>query len=366
VQSTQDLAARTKFVWHLAGLVCLAALASSALRARAAEPDRDLRLAVAVTQPTERPPATTISLLDPRSGAVSELYRDPEAGRHLLVKIAGSDVLGSARAAPPADLYAFIGPTVADPNALDALSVLRVPRPGVRAAWKQVLEVPLSFSEASPYGLWNRAPLLAVSPRQDRAAITALRIGERALAGPMIRVLSMYGTEEWQLAIGKGLRVVDFAWSPDGKQLAYALSPEGDEHTLEESLLPQAGIYLADVAARTSSFLHHCYPAAVAWAPKGDHITIAVQPDVWGPAGVVRTVGSPGGKRSEEFSVAGSAEALAWSDDGRWLAVQVSEKGTQVVQVRASSGDWGREVFRLPAAEGRLALLGWVRAPNGG
>jgi len=347
-------------------VLCLAALALGTVNALAAEPDSDLRLVIAVTQPTEMPPATTISLLDPRSGAVSELYRDPKAGRHLLVKIAGSDVLGSARAAPPADIYAFVGPTVADPGALDALSVLRVPRPGAQAAWKQVLEVPLSFSEASPYGLWNRAPLLAVSPRQDRAAITALRIGERALAGPMIRVLSMYGTEEWQLAVGKGLRVVDFAWSPDGKQLAYALSPEGDEHTLEEPLLPQAGVYVADVAARTSSFLQHCYPVAVAWPPKGDRITIAVQPDVWGTAGVVRTIAFPGGKRSEEFSVAGSAEALAWSDDGRWLAVQLAEKGVQVVQVRPSPGGWGRDIFRLPAGDGRLALLGWVRLPRGG
>jgi hypothetical protein len=331
----------------------------------AAEPDRDLRLAIAVTQPTEMPPATTISLLDPRSGALSDLYLDPQAGRHVLVRIAGSDLLGSARAVPPADVYAFIGPSVADPHALDALSVLRVPRPGVQAAWKPVLEVPLSFSEASPYGLWNRAPLLAVSPRRDRAAVTALRIGERALAGPMIRVLSMYSTEEWQLPLAKGLRVVDLSWSPDGKQLAYALSPEGDEHTLDDSLLPEAGIYLADVAARTSSRLHHCYPAAVAWPPKGDRITIAVRPDVWGPAGVVRTVAFPGGKRLEEFSVAGSAEALAWSDDGRWLAVQLSGKGVQVVQVRASSGGWGRDIFRLPAAEGRLALLGWVRPPMG-
>jgi hypothetical protein len=347
-------------------VLCLAALVLGTVNARAAEPDSDLRLVIAVTRPTEMPPANTISLLDPRSGAVSELYRDPKAGRHLLVKIADSDVLGSARAAPPGDVYAFIGPTVADPSALDTLSVLRVPRPGVQAAWKQVLEVPLSFSVASPYGMWNRAPLLAVSPRRDRAAITALRIGERALAGPMIRVLSMYGTEEWQMPVPSGLRVVDLSWSPDGKQLACALSPEGDEHTLDESLLPQAGIYIADVAARTSSFLHHCYPAAVAWSPKGDRISIVVQPDVWGPAGVVRAIAFPGGKRSEEFSVAGSAEALAWSDDGRWLAVQLAEKGVQVVQVRPSPGGWGRDIFRVPVGDGRLTLLGWVRLPRGG
>jgi hypothetical protein len=100
--------------------------------------------------------------------------------------------------------------------------------------------------------------------------------------------------------------------------------------------------------------------------PKGDRISIAVQPDVWGPAGVVRTIAFPSGKRSEEFSVAGSAEALAWSDDGRWLAVQLAEKGARVVQVRASSGGWGRDIFRLPAGDGRLALLGWVRLPRGG
>lgn len=366
MQTAQAIPLGRQFRWSAARLLPLGALALCGPQALAAEPESALRLVIAVTQPTERPPATTISLLHPRSGTLSELYRDPKDGRRLLVKIAGSDALGSARTASLSDVYAFLGSPVAEAGALDTLSVLRLPRPGAQAAWKQVLEVPLSFSEASPYGLWNRAPLLAVSPRSGRAAITALRIGERALAGLTIRVLSMYGTEEWQLAIRKGMRVVDFAWSPNGRQLAYALSPEGDEHTLDESLLPEAGIYIADAEARTTSPLHHCYPAAVAWAPKGEGLTVAVQPDVWGPADVIRTISFPGGKRLEEFSVPGSAEALAWSDDGKWLAVQVSGKGAQVAQVRAYPDGWGNEVFRLPAGKGRLALLGWIRTRGGG
>jgi hypothetical protein len=249
---------------------------------------------------------------------------------------------------------------------MDALSILRIRSADGEASWKKVLDLPLSFSEASPYGLWNRAPLLAVSPNRARAAITALRVGQKALAGPMIRVLAMYGAEEWQLPLpGKEFRVVDLAWSPDSRQLAYAVMPEGDEHTLDESLLPQAGVYLADVAARTLVVLHKCYPAALAWGPKGDRISIAVRPDVWGRAPVVRTLSFPSGKRLEEFSVPGSAEALAYSGDGRWLAVQVAEDGAQAVQVRPTSGGWGRSIYRLPAGEGRLALLGWVLIPEG-
>jgi len=346
-------------------LLCLAALLLSGVSAPAAAPPADSRLAIAVTQPTERPPVTALYLLDPQSGAATESYRDPKAGLRLLVKMAGSDLLGAAEALLPSDIYALLGPAAADPGALDSLSLLRVPGPGGQVSWKRVADLPLCFSEASPYGMWNRAPLLAVSPDRSRIAITAVRIGEKVLAGPTIRVLSMYNDQEWQLPLpGKDFRAVDLAWSADGTQLAYAVLPLGDEHTLDASRLPEAGVYLADIQNRTVRLFHHCYPAAVAWAPKGDRLSIAVQADVWSGAGIIRSVSLTNGKRTEEFSVAGAAQALAYSPDGRWLAIQVAETGSQTVQLRATSDGWARAIYRLPAGDGRLVLLGWVRPPR--
>jgi len=347
--------------------ICCVVPSLLACRASAAEPGPDQRIVIAVTRAAERPPTTAVSLLDPRSGAVSELYRDPKEGRRILGKIGGSDVLGAVRMIPPGDIFAVVGPAVAESStSLDDISLLLTFEAGRKAEWEQLAQIPLCFSEASPYGMWNRAPLLAISPDRSRVAITALRAGEIALAAPAIRVLTMYGAEEWQMPLpGKAFRVVDLAWSPDSSHLAYAVLPLGDEHTLDESLLPQAGVYLADVPARTALLLHHCYPAALAWAPKADHISIAVQPDVWSWAAVVRTISFPAGKRLQEFSVPGSAEAIAYSDDGRWLAVQLAEAGAQTVQIRAAAGGWGHSIYRLAASDGRLALLGWVQIPEG-
>ncbi len=323
-----------------------------------AEPDTNLKLVIAITH-MGKPPSSTLSILDPRSGVVSEVYRDTKEGERILAKIGGSDLLDVARAMPPNEVYAFIGPPTAESNkATDTLSCLSLPG----ASWKAVNQIPLSFSEASPYGMWNRAPLLAVSPNRQHFAITALRIGEKALAGPAIRVITMYDAEEWQIPLpSKEFQVNDMAWSPDGTHLAYALIPLGDEHTLDESLLPQAGVYLADLSAHTSALLHHCYPAALAWTPRGDRISVTVSPDIWSSANVVRTLAYPNALRVEEFSVAGSAEAICYSDDGQWLAIQVIGDGTHTVQLRPTTGGWPQTIYQLSASDGRLALLGWIR-----
>ena len=163
-------------------VLCFSTLLPPAYAATTAQPDANLRLVIAVTRAIDKPPTTTLSLLDPQSGAVSEVYRDPKEGRRVLSKIGSSDVIGSAGALPAQDVYAVIGPTVAQSaGGLDAVSFLRIPDIGGAAAWKQVLEIPLCYSEASAYGMWNRAPLLAISTSGNRAAVTALRVGERAL-----------------------------------------------------------------------------------------------------------------------------------------------------------------------------------------
>ena len=329
----------------------------------AAPPSRQL-LVYAVTTTTQTPSVTSIYTHETGSPTTRLVYRDSDKQQRILVKIGSSDVLGVARAVPPNDIYLVMGPPTADPaRPQDALCRLRLAAAAQAYAPEPLFPLPLCFSDASPYAMWNRAPLLAVSNDAKRFALTALRVGETRLDRPAIRILSSQGSEEWQLLLeDRDLYVADLAWSPDGKALAYLVMPLGDDHTLDENLLPKAGVYLADTEARTTRLLHHCYGDALAWHPHANRLAVAVRGgDFWGVRWLVRLLALPSGEKVEEFSLPGPASALAYSDDGDWLAVQASAKNRWQIWLYPTAGDWGRLLFEPPEADGRLALLGWAR-----
>ncbi len=323
----------------------------------------DLKLVLALTQPTERPPVTAVFVLDIKSGVRREIYRD-EGDSRLLVKIAGSDVLGAARVIKGSEIYAMRGPAEVDSPAAcsDTLSRLRLGSGRAESRWEPVFSVPLCFSVASPYGLWNRAPIFSVSPDGSRTAMPVLRIGEAALDQPAIRVLSASGAEEWKFPLpGKWMRVTDLAWSPAGTQLVYAVAPEADEHTLDEAQVAAAGLYLADIEARTTRRFYQSAARAVAWGPEPNHITAAMCFDTALHATpVVSVIALPDGVKIEEFSVAGSVQALVYSEDFHWLAIQSQQGENQMIWLYRSSGGWGDRALELTTSEGRLALLGWA------
>jgi hypothetical protein len=282
----------------------------------------------------------------------------------VLVKIAGSDVLGAARVIKGSEIYAMRGPAEVDSPAAcpDTLSRLRLGSGRAGSQWESVFSVPLCFSEASPYGLWNRAPIFSVSPDGGRIAMPVLRVGVDALDRPAIRVLAASGAEEWRLPLpGKRMRVTDLAWSPTGTQLAYAVTPQADEHTLDEDQVAAAGLYLADVEARTTRRVHRGAAQAVAWGPKPNYITAAVCSDAAAHAPpVVSVIALPQGVELEEFSVTGWIQALVYSEDSHWLAIQSQQGEHQMIWLYRSSGGWGDKVLDLTTSEGRLALLGWA------
>jgi len=331
-----------------------------------AEPAHDLRLAVAVTTPTANPPSTSLFLYDIATQSRTDLYEDLSLDQRVIVKMGGSDIVGAGRAVRERDIYVMMGPATVDPAGAcsDTLSRLRLA--GGDSKWEPIFPVPLCFSDASPYGLWNRAPIFAVDQSQGRVALPALRGGETRLESPSIRVLSAAGVEQWQFPLpGRWFHVTDLAWSPNGKHLAYAVLPEGDEHTLDESQLPSAGIYLADIGTQTTRLIYHCFADALAWGPQPGQITIAAHPkDIWGPASVVRVIAVPDGKKVEEFSAPAAIQALRYTDDAQWLAVQSVVASGQIISIYPASGAWGRKVYELPAGQGRLALLGWVRVES--
>jgi len=329
----------------------------------------DVQLALAITDPTVSPPSTKIFTLNLLTGVTQTIYGDSsDQTSRLLVRIAGSDLLQAARTVPPRDIYTMRGPARVEPGAPceDTLSRLRV---GEGARWEPRLLVPLCFSDASPYGLWNRAPLFAVSPDGKRVAFPALRAGEEKFPRLTIRVLSLTGGPERRLALPEGgwFAVTDLAWSPNGAQFVYSVIPEGDEHTLDESLLPKAGVYLADVQTEVSLLLHRCYADALSWSPVTGLITVAIRPgDIWAPANVLRVIDPFEGARREEMSAAGSVQALAHSDNGKWLSAQTMQRDGEHIYVYPVADGFAQEVFHLPTGEGRLALIGWLRIPGPG
>lgn len=347
----------------------LGAMLALGLRAAAAEgggPPAGLGLVYAMTETASAPPRTSIFLRGDGSGAPRLVYRDGSERNRILVKIAGSDIVGAGRTTPPGDVYVMMGEAAAShaATAADALCRMRVAAGvEVQEAPEPLLVIPLCFSDASPYGLWNRAPIFVVSPDGRRVAFEALRAGEVRFSVPTIRVLNSDGEEEWRIALeDRELYVADLAWSPDGKSLAYLVMPQGDVHTLDEGLLPKAGLYLAEVEARQARLVYRCYGRALAWGPGRDRVTVAARAgDIWDERYTAQVIVARSGKKVEEFSLPDRVSALARSDDGRWLAVQRAEGDRQQIWVYGSSEGWGRLAHEARQEEGRMSLLGWVR-----
>ena len=138
--------------------------------------------------------------------------------------------------------------------------------------------------------------------------------------------------------------------------------PLGDEHTLDEALLPLAGLYLADLSSRATRLLHHCYADLIAWGAAQDRITVAARlGDFWGAGHIAQVFALPSGQKVEELSLPGWISALCYSDDQQWLAFQTTKDRRCQVWIQPSAEGWPRLAFELPADEGSLALLGWAR-----
>ena len=339
----------------------LPALLASAAEEPAPPPGQDIVYAVTTMG---KVPVTAIYALEIGTGMRRLLYRDTEDASRVILKQGSSDILGAGRATPVKDVYVIVGPPVApdNPAHLDAISRLRFPdETGKQAAPEPVLPLPLSFSESSAYHLWNRAPVFAVSSDGGKFAVFVLRIGETRLERPAIRIIPIAG-EEWRVPLpDSGLYIADLAFSPDAKLLAYSVMPQGDEHTLDEAHLPIAGLYLADLSARTTRMLYAGFIDAVAWGPKPDQITVAARVgDFWSTKHVGAVISISSGQKLREFSLRGPVVALAYSEDAQWLAAE-TVGGGQRIWVYPVAGGWGRQAPVSTETGGRISLLGWVR-----
>ena len=211
-----------------------------------------------ISERGEGTPVTALYAQEVTSGSRRELYRDQDEANRILIRIAASGILGAGRATPPGEVYFLMGPTrVSDMSACtDALCRLQIRAEGEPMAPERLFPVPFCFSDASPYGLWNRAPNFAVSADGVHFAVPAMRVGETRLERTSIRVLSIDGEEVWRIPLeDERLHVADLAWSPNGARLAYIVMPYGDEHTLDEALLRSAAVFLVDIYSSTAQLL---------------------------------------------------------------------------------------------------------------
>lgn len=328
-------------------------------------PPPGLAFVYAVTTSGGQAPVTSIYVQEVSTGQRRLLYRDTQEANRALLKIGGSDLVGAGRAVPGRGVYVLMGPATApDPSAhLDVMSRLPIAGDLAREAVpERVFPLPLSFSLASPYGLWNRAPAFAVSPDGSRFALSVLRVGASVLPRPTVRILGSSGEEEWRIPLESAdLYVSDLAFSPDSSLLAYCVLPLGDEHTLDKAMLPKAGVYLADTSAHTTRFLYPGFADAIAWGPKPEQITVSLRVgDIWSTRHVGVVLRAASGQKVKELSLRGGVSAIAWSGDGRWLAAQTLYQDRQQVWIYHVSVGWGQPVKLEVQAGERLCLLGWA------
>jgi hypothetical protein len=347
----------------------LAAVAVFASGGQAAVLPPGASVVYGISERGEGAPVTALYVQEVASGSRREIYRDHGEANRILIKIASSGILGAGRAAPPGEVYFLMGPTrVSDLRACtDALCRLEIRAEGEPMAPERLFPVPFCFSDASPYGLWNRAPNFAVSADGRRFAVPAMRVGETRLERTSIRVLSATGEEVWRIPLeDEMLYVADLAWSPNGDQLAYIVMPYSDEHTLDEALLPKAGVYLADVEGRTTRLLYQCFASTLAWGPGSEEITVAAHMgDVWSTECEGHVIVVPSGEKRRQFSLRGYVTALAYSEEATHLAAQARYENEDRIWIYPTAGGWG-EPLRMEIPEGGvLALLGWARLGEG-
>ena len=166
----------------------------------------------------------------------------------------------------------------------------------------------------------------------DGQRIAFLRSDDVASSNPTrygdLVVMGVDGTGEKQLT--KGRVVSGPAWSPDGHAIAIAIGRRGTG----VPTVPDSDIYVLDLERAALEQVTHTpglYESAPAWSADGTHIafarwTIQTQFDGKGAVYVINTDGS--GERSvlKPRHFASGPWSLAWSPDGRALALETSSR----------------------------------------
>ena len=221
-----------------------------------------------------------------------------------------------------------------------------------------VLSVPREPWAEESGGAWGELHVLSTADGVSRPFVTGeINVGdvEWTPDGSALAFLAKReGDEErslWTIAIGGGearrllahdTAVDSFSFSPDGRRVAFLSErpvPEAREEEEEkgfdaivyEERLRPAELWIADVdlAAGTSSGKRVVAltgsASEVRWSPTGDRIALALAPtpliDDSYMARRVRVLDVASGRLVAEIANPGKLGTVAWSPDGRWLAM---------------------------------------------
>jgi hypothetical protein len=149
------------------------------------------------------------------------------------------------------------------------------------------------------------------------------------------------------------VELVNPAWSPDGKQLAWAVISSINEE-------PYLGIAVFSLEKETARLMHFYkgqvfegVPSPPIWSPDGQWLLFQSDADEADKAGFWATRVT--GDQVEEHELGGYATDIVWSPDGQKLIFRDSE--TWVVDV----GTWNKQEMTRPCDWS--ILLGWEALP---
>ncbi|HCT76975.1 MAG TPA: hypothetical protein DGT23_10370, partial [Micromonosporaceae bacterium] len=134
------------------------------------------------------------------------------------------------------------------------------------------------------------------------------------------------------------------AWSPDGRYVAFAQTPwQGSEasNALELELLGKGVLSVLDLTTWKTTDLPEITPAAAAsFAPGSEQLAVQRGSEIW----VVNVDGSRARQITLPMEGPGITPRVAWSPDGRWLAlIEWQTNGTKVLQ--PMNGLWTTQRF---------------------
>jgi dipeptidyl aminopeptidase/acylaminoacyl peptidase len=173
--------------------------------------------------------------------------------------------------------------------------------------------------------------------------------------------------------------ITNYRWSPDGRRIAFLARPartrdvqemqrHGFTQEIYEEALPFVKVWVTEIGGTPRAFDLPGSASLFAWSPDGARLAVALAPTALVDDDLmmrrVHVVDAVSGKVLVKIENPGKLEELAWSPDGRTLALlsgaDLNDPGAGRLKVVPSEG--GKLVDLLPGYEAHVRTLAWKDA----